>query len=266
MIRAIVLLLLLPVLALAQEPIAPSLSIKGDGVKVVKIDRVVIVKEDATVVQSFPFTVNAPAGKGLYFWTAPGMTFEDRNDSIVVTGAAKGQANVSVKAVGVKLDKDGKFIDFETRTYSISFVVGDIPTPTPVPPVPVPPTPEPTPSPAPIPLAGFRVLMVYEESAADKAALLKSSPDQYWALFGGEYRDWLIANTVKGTDGKTPELRIFDKDANVSNAEKHWRDAFERTKGKGVPYMVISNHPKGGWEGLMPKTNSEIKAKLEAYK
>lgn len=258
MIRAIVLLLCMPLLAIGQE-----LSIKGDGVKVVKVDRIITIKEDATVVQSFPFSIHAPAGKGLYFWTAPGMVFEDQGDAIKVTSAPKGQATVSVKAVGVKLDKDGRFVDFDTKIYSVSVTVGDVPAP--IPPIPEP-IPTPKVDPAPIPLPGLRVLFIYEEDAKEKHKLQVENPDQYWTLFGGEYRDWFNANCVKGVDGKTPELRIIDQHANVAGMEKHWRDAFERAKGKGVPYMIVSNHPKGGWEGLMPKVNSDIKAKLEAFK
>ena len=245
-----------------------QLSIKGDGVKVVKVDRVIVVKEDATVVQSFPFSVHAQQGAGLYFWTAPGMVFEDRGDSLNITNAAKGQATVSVKSILPDLDKDGKFKGFLTKFYSISFNVGDVPTPTPTPtPVPIPvPIPDPVPSPAPIQLPGLRVLMIYEESIGEKSALKVNNPDQYWALFGGDYRDWFHQYTVKGTDGKTPELRIWDKDAVTTHAEKHWRDVFERNKTKGIPYMVISNHPRGGWEGLMPKTDKEIKNLLESYK
>jgi hypothetical protein len=254
--------LALPALAMSQEP---ALSIKGDGVKVVKVDRVITIKEDATVVQSFPFSVHAPAGKGLYFWTAPGMAFEDRNDSISITSAPKGPATISVKAVGVRLDKDGRFLDFETKTYSVAVNIGDVPAPTPVPP-PVPtPDPVPPPSPAPIPLPGLRVLLTYEDNAADKQKLKIEQPDQYWALFGGDYRDWFKANCTKGADG-LPEVRIYDKDAVLAGEQKHWRDAFDRTKGKGVPYMIISNHPRGGWEGPMPKADSEIKALLEKFK
>lgn len=247
-------------LSIAIPIYAQDLSIKGDGVKVVKVDKVVIVKEDATVIQSFPFTINAPPGAGLYFWASPaGFVFADRGDSLEVTSAPKGAATISVKSILPDLDKDGKFKGFLTKFYSVSFTVGDVPTPTPpipVPPVPVPPTPDP----APIPLAGYRVLIIYEEK--DKDQLPK---DQFFALFGEPYREYFFTNCVKSPSG-TPELRIFDKDINIAGAEKHWRDAFDRAKGKGVPYLIVSNSPKGGWEGLMPKTDAEIKAKLEAYK
>ena len=63
--RLACLFLLLPSLALAQDV---PLEIKGD-VTTVKVDKIVIVKEDLTVVKSFPFTVAAKPGAALYIWT-----------------------------------------------------------------------------------------------------------------------------------------------------------------------------------------------------
>jgi hypothetical protein len=117
-----------------------GLKVEGAGVKVVKVDRVITVQEDRTLVTSFPFTVQAVPGAGLYFWQVPaGVTSTDLNDRLEITAAPKGELTVSVKVVSPKLDKDGRFLGFVTQLGRVTFLVGDVPPgPNPKPPEPKP--------------------------------------------------------------------------------------------------------------------------------
>lgn len=246
------LLLVLPAIAWGQTV---DLSLKGDGVRVVKVDRVITIKEDATIVQSFPVTVSAPKGAGLYFWTySAGVTAIDKNDTLDITLAPKGSVVVNVKSVNAELDKDGKFIGFKTYTGSVTFTVGDVP----VPPGPDPkPDPKPDPViPAPLPIAG--VLMI--EESDDRAKITKG---QYNALFGATMRDYLIANVAK-EDGQ-PALRILDKDQATLGMAKHWQDAAKRRPANfTTPWLIISNGVTG-WEGPMPANEEDTKALITKY-
>lgn len=124
------------------------------------------------------------------------------------------------------------------------------------PPSPDPPTPEP--SPAPIPLAGLRVLIVFEEM---QKHLLPAG--QKAIISGAPMRDYLDSRCALGSDGKTREYRIWDKDILLGGAPKHWRDAMQRTRGQ-VPWIVVSNG-KNGFEGPLPATVEETKALINKF-
>lgn len=139
------------------------------------------------------------------------------------------------------------------------------PLPPPVPPVPptppTPPTPPvppvpPTP-PAPIPEAGLRVLMVYETAES-------LTPTQQAIMQGQTVRDWLNAHCVKGPDGKTAEFRIWDKDINTAGASPLWQAAMKRPRTK-LPWLLISNPGKGGYEGELPASVDEMIKLLNQY-
>lgn len=234
-----------------------DLSIKGDGVTVVKVDKVIVVKEDLTVVKSFPFTVTAPTGAGLYFWTYPaGVQAADKGDVLEVVNAPKGSITISVKSISAKLDKDGKFIGFDTKFGSVSFAIGDVPTP----PGPDPkPDPKPDPvKPAPIPLVGFRVLIIEET-----AQRTKLTPGQFNFMFGKASRDWL--DTITTVETGQPGYRIYDKDATGSNDTQAWpREALKRPRGSELPWIIISNGVTG-FEGPMPAGESDIKALVQKH-
>ena len=230
-----------------------DLSLKGDGVKLVDVDRIVVVKEKATVVLSFPVTVSAPKGAGLYFWTYPaGVTAIDKNDTLDITSAPKGLVVINVKSVNADIDKDGKFIGFKTYTGSVSFTVGDVPQP---------PGPDPKPNPdpvipAPLPIVG--VLMI--EESDDRAKITKG---QYNALFGSAMRDYINASVAK-EDGQ-PALRILDKDQATLGMSKHWQDAAKKRPANfTTPWLIVSNGVSG-WEGPMPADEAETKAILAKY-
>lgn len=235
--------------------LSQELSLKGDGVRVVKVDRVVVVKEDATIVQAFPVSVNAPAGAGLYFWSFPANVMAvDKGDALEIQSAPKGQTTVSVKAITADLDKDGKFKGFLTKFYSLTFTVGDVP----VPPGPGP-GPKP-PEPAPIALPGYRVLFIEEKSDRQKLTI-----DQFNAMFGASSVNWLNANTVK--EGNQPGWRVADKEATLaSEPGQHWRDALKRRPANfETPWIIISNGTTG-FEGPLPKTKAELDTLLQKYK
>lgn len=130
-------LTLVALLAVGQIP----LEVKGADVRVVKVDRIIVVKEDRTVV-NVPFAVHAPSGGGLYFWSyPPGVVATDKGDALHVTVAPKGDLSITVKAISAKLDKDGRFRGFQTELGSLSFSVGEAkPPPDPIDPPPPPPT------------------------------------------------------------------------------------------------------------------------------
>jgi hypothetical protein len=97
------------------------LQIVGGNVQVVKIDKVVIVKTDLTVVQTFPFSVKA-GGEGFFFWTVPqAVTFADKGDVLEITSAPKGNLTIRVKVFSAEVD--GGKIKYVTRVGSITFAV-----------------------------------------------------------------------------------------------------------------------------------------------
>ncbi len=117
------------------------LTLKGDVV-VVKIDKVVIIQEDRTVVRSLPFTVTAPKADD-YRWTFPAsVTAVEESDGSVlkVVAAPKGEVTISVRTMVI--DYNAKITT--RKSGSITFSVGDVgpgPAPDPVKPIPVPDTP-----------------------------------------------------------------------------------------------------------------------------
>lgn len=236
---------LVALLLLAGPVFGQDISVSGDGVRVVKVDKVIVIKEDATVAQSFPVYFEAPKGGILYAWSVPqGVTFTKASNKLTVNSAPKGLLTVGVDWAIIDFDK--KTIDSKSATASVT--VGDVPNP----------KPDPKPdSSAPIPLAGYRVLFI--EESADRAQL---TIDQFNAMRGAAAVTWLDANTVK--EGNQPGWRVADKDAGfTSEVGQHWRDALKRPR-LSVPWVIISNGVTG-FEGPLPKTKSEIDALLQKY-
>lgn len=118
------------------------------------------------------------------------------------------------------------------------------------------PKPEP-PSPAPIPAAGFRVLIVYESMAT-------LPMNQHGIIYGKSVRDYLNAKCDVGPDGKTKEWRIFDKDVDASSDSALWAAAMKRPRAS-VPWLIISNHPRGGYEGPLPDNVADTLTLLKKY-
>lgn len=128
------------VLLISQSGIAQTISLEVDGdIKIVKVDRIITVKEDRTVAMSFPFVIKAPPGKAFYFWQYPdSVTAIKRSNKLEITAAPKGTITVIVEAVSAKIGEDGKTIVFTTEVGQTTLDIG-----TPSPPPPPPPDPEP---------------------------------------------------------------------------------------------------------------------------
>jgi hypothetical protein len=230
--RALPVLFLLAFCAAASAQDA-QLAVKGGGVKSV------------TVVESLPFTVSAPPGALLYFWSVPaGVKFTDSGESIAVTECPNGDVAFGVKTVTVDFDKKTA----KTVTGSLTVRVGTLP-------------PKPPPDPAPIPAAGLSVLII-EETAA-RSTLPREQLLTMTATGAGSVRDYLVTHCVKGPNG-WPEWRILDKDTDMSNESKFWQDAMKLPRGAELPWLMVTNG-KAGYSGPLPKTQAETLKILKQY-
>lgn len=221
------------------------LTVKGD-LSVVKVDVIVKHTEDRTVVKSLPFTISAPGGEAFYFWSYPaGVTAVDKGQVLEIVTAPKGELVVSVKALTVDWTAKKFLNDFG----SIKVIIGGVIPPTP--PTPDPPKPDPNPPtpPAPIPSAGLRVLIVYETADLGKLPIAQAN-----VLTSKTLRDYLDSRCVNGTDSKTKEWRIWDKDVSTANVPKLWQNAMARPR-QSLPWITISNGA-AGFEGPLP-TNTD---------
>ena len=228
------------------------LEVKGGGAKIVEVDRQVIVKVNVTVVSSLPFTVSAPKGAGLYFWSyPPTLTASDRGETLEITAALKGETTVSVKLISADLDKDGKFKGFVTRFGSVTFTVGDVPGPAP----PQPPDP---PKPQPGPAKAMRVLIVYET-----ADLSKMPRPQHAVLFSKAVRDYLNAKCAKEPDGWAA-YRIYDKDADTSKEPRGWGALLARPR-SALPWLVVADGDAVLHEAPLPADVESTLALLKKF-
>lgn len=224
------------------------LEVKGGGVKIVEVDKVVIVKVPQTLVTSFPFTINAPPGAGLYFWGYPaGVQAVDKNDKLEITSAPKGMLSVSVKAIGAKLDKDGKFLGFEVKFGSVEIAVGEVTPPTPPDPGPKPPVP-------PGPVTGLRVILAWDKSAKQ---------DQIDMLYSPKVADYLNAKCKDGPKG----WRLWDKDTVVHDSSPVFKgiwDAVKPNLAAGKTWVVIATDQKVEYFPL-PATEAALLDLLRKY-
>lgn len=223
------------------------LTVEGGDVHVVKVDQVVTVKVDRTVVTKFPFTIKAPADEGFYDWIVPpGIVGVDKVENYEVTSAPKGDQVIRVKIRSAQI-VDGK-VKYLTRFGSVAFSVGE-PGPTPPPPVPPqPPQPKPD-DPAPIPAQGLRVLVLYEIQNGRPGLTSKQSNEVYGEAFTKFCND----NCVKDANG-TPEFRIYPKDVSLKNSSELWRQAVGKYAGAvtfSKPRLVVSDGVHG-YEGDLP--------------
>lgn len=225
-----VLALLLTVSQVRSQDI--SLEVKGAGVKQIKVDRIVIVQEDKTLVTSFPFTISAPSGTGICFWQyPPGVVAIDRNDKLEIKSAPTGELTISVKCLTADWDK--KILI--TKFGQVTFLVGDVP-PGPKPPEPKPPEPKP-----PTPATGLRVLMVGE-----------TGPSGKWTR--GQLNVWnstvlkayLDSKCVKGSDGR-PEWRKWDIQVVITKDTETMKALWAATKPQlnNLPALVIVTDQNG---------------------
>ena len=216
-----------------KEPAPPELKVTGPGVRVVTVI-------DAASTEK-PIKVEAPSGGFLYRWNIPnGVTAAKERNVLTIIGAPKGNVTISVEWVTYNATITPPI---EEKSASITFVIGEA-TPGPKPP-------EPKPDAAPIPVDGFRVLVVLEKD--DRPTYPAA---QVAALTSLDFETYLNRKCAKEDNGWS-SWRVWDQHTDTVNAPKYWQDALKRPR-KELPWIVISNHPNGGYEGPLPKSLPEI--------
>ncbi len=209
-----------------------------------------------TVVKSVPFKITAPADFTLFDWSYPDAVRATAEDNVLVVNQAPQGAFV-VRVRMTLIDFEKKKVTRETAEVEVNY--GGVVPPGPDPgPDPKPPTPDPpTPSPSPIPEPGLRVLIV--EDAKNRAKLPAA---QFAILFDKSFRDYL--NSVCVPDGKVKAWRIWDAGVDATAESAAWQGALKRDR-KSLPWIVVSNHPRGGYEGPLPATVEETTALVKKY-
>lgn len=133
------------------------------------------------------------------------------------------------------------------------------PLPPPIPPVPPdPPKPvPPKPDPAPIPAAGLRVLIIFETKTPEKL-----TAGQREIIYSAKVRSHLGTVCVK--ENGWPGYRIYDPDTSMVGETQLWRDAMARPRAS-LPWVLISNPGKGGYEGVLPTDANAFLSLLKKY-
>lgn len=107
-----------------EPPAEAKLEVEGGNVQVVKVDRVIIVKEDRTVVQT-PFKIKAPLGFAFYSWQTPdGSKWLKKGNVLEVTSCPKGTQTFVVEMLSGKV-VNGDVI-FTTTFGSMMFDIGAV--------------------------------------------------------------------------------------------------------------------------------------------
>lgn len=253
--------------AMAQDD-PPSASTEA---KALKIEAVA---EKAAAVEYF--VRNVPKGSSVRWDVSPRVAgdhmraFSTGNCRMIYAGPPgryTGTARIEMFRAASDLSgiKKGELVplDVELTELTVEFTLGLLPPtppgptpptppgPTPpVPPGPTPPVPPPEP-PAPIPADGLHVLLVYESS---ELARYPSAMVASW--YSKKVRDYL---TAKGN-----RWRIWDQNVDASGDTPVWQTALARAKGKGTPWLIVSNG-KTGYEGPPPATTEALLALLKKY-
>lgn len=229
-LATILLALLLPLVALSQDL---QLTASGNGVK------------PLIVVNSFPCTIQAPPGAGLYFWTIPpGVSALDQGDKLEIKSAPKGEYTFGVKLVSA--DWDNK--KFTQRFGQITIqVIGDGATPKPPDPV----DPKPKPPEPPQPVGTPWVLIVYE--SADVA---KYPPSQVSAMWGKTVQSFLNSITPYEADGKTKAWRVWDQNQPLEKESKGWQWAMGLER-SSLPWIVVGSGQSALYKGPLPQNPTD---------
>ncbi len=104
----------------------------------------------------------------------------------------------------------------------------------------------------------------------DGAHLSQLPSSQMQALLSTTVRDYCTAHCLKGTDGKTPEFKVYDKDTDVSQQSPAIQKAFKTAvddlakSGTTGPWLTVSNG-KTGYSGPLPLTEAAVIDKLKVY-
>jgi hypothetical protein len=163
-------------------------------------------------------------------------------------------SSLVVRCSGPLVTADGKYVPKSNRTFTATTKLVGIGGVGPLPPKPNPDDP-PKPQPdgeAPIKEPGFRVLITYESQL----------PIPRW-LNDSDFRSMLNNACVAGPNG-VKEWRVVDKDSPAVANAGVWPKALERTKGKPVPWVLISTG-KVGFEGPLPESKAEAMALIKRY-
>jgi hypothetical protein len=153
----------------------------------------------------------------------------------ILAPAATKDGTYDLIAIAVKAGKLSEFA-------RCSLVVGDGPKP---PDPPVPPVP---PDPVVVPLPVKGALIIFETAEAPNLP-----EKQQQILYGQTTRDYLNSKCAVEADGKTKAWRIYDKDIATDADLKVWQDAMKRPR-KSVPWLIVSDGAKKGFEGPLPAT------------
>jgi len=210
----------------------------------------VIQGDTLIVVKTLPCKVVAPAGATLYDWSYPDNVKAFAEDNVLtVTFAQKGSFVVRVRMTTIDFDK--KAVTRITGEIEVNYggvQPGPGPGPGPDPP---------KPDPSPIPEAGLRVLIVEDAKNRNKLP-----PAQFAIIFDKGLRDYL--NSKCAQDGKVKAWRIWPDGVDATAESKTWQDAMKRDR-KSLPWIIVSNHPHGGYEGPLPADVDQTLALVKKY-
>lgn len=92
---------------------------------------------------------------------------------------------------------------------------------------------------SPIPVEGLHVLMIEESSARSRL-----TPEQVATLTDPEIREYVAS--------KGGQFRLLDQHAEFVDADDPFKAAMKR-KGASLPWLIVSNHPKGGQGMKLPE-------------
>ena len=104
----------------------------------------------------------------------------------------------------------------------------------------------------------------------DGAHLSRLPSSQMQALLSTTLLDYCATHCLKGTDGKTPEFKVYDKDTDISQQSPAIQKAFNTAvddlnkSGTTGPWLTISNG-KTGYSGPLPLTEAAVLEKLKVY-
>lgn len=118
----------------------------------------------------------------------------------------------------------------------------------------------PSPPPAPAPNPGPSKLMVLVVTPNDVSKV----PAAQNAIFSsGIVRDYLSTHCLTGTDGKTPEYRVWNENVQIVGESDLWKTAMGRTR-KSLPWIIV-NYGAGLFEGPLPATVDDTLTLLKKY-
>lgn len=135
---------------------------------------------------------------------------------------------------------------------------------------PPPPGPGPGPEPGPVDPPAPQPSPLWVVIVKDGATLSKLPASQLAALTSAKIREYCDSHCRKGTDGKTPEFKLYEKDTEVTRQSPAIQKAFQtavedmRKANSTGPWLAISNGT-AGYSGPLPLTESAVLEKLKEY-